>query len=68
MLVQVLKQCGQDLSRENIMKQAANLRDLEMPMLLPGIKVNTSADNYGPIRQMQSQRSTVRAGSCSATC
>jgi branched-chain amino acid transport system substrate-binding protein len=52
-LVQVLKQCGYDLSRENIMRQAANLKDLELPMLLPGIKVNTSPDNFYPIRQMQ---------------
>jgi branched-chain amino acid transport system substrate-binding protein len=50
-LVQVLKQCGNDLSRENVMKQAANLKDLELPMLLPGIKINTSPDNYSPIRQ-----------------
>jgi len=55
-LVQVLKQCGNDLSRENIMKEAANLHDLEMPMLLPGIKINTSADNFAPIKQMQLQR------------
>jgi branched-chain amino acid transport system substrate-binding protein len=52
-LIQVLKQCGDDLSRENIMRQAANLKDLELPMLLPGVKVNTSPDNYYPIRQMQ---------------
>ena len=52
-LVQVLKQCGNDLSRDNIMRQAANLKDLELPMLLPGIKVNTSPANYSPIRQMQ---------------
>jgi ABC-type branched-subunit amino acid transport system substrate-binding protein len=52
-LVQVLKQCGDDLSRENIMRQAANIKDLELPMLLPGIKVNTSPDNFFPIRQMQ---------------
>ena len=52
-MVQVLKQCGHDLSRENIMRQAANLRDLELPMLLPGIKINTSPDNFFPIRQMQ---------------
>jgi branched-chain amino acid transport system substrate-binding protein len=55
-MVQVLKQCGSDLSRENIMKEAANLHDLEMPMLLPGIKLNTSADNFAPIKQMQLQR------------
>ncbi len=53
MLIQVLKQCGDDLSRQNVMRQAANLRDLELPMLLPGIKVNTSPDNFYPIRQMQ---------------
>jgi branched-chain amino acid transport system substrate-binding protein len=50
-LVQVLKQCGNDLSRENVMRQAANLKNLELPMLLPGIKVNTSPDNYSPVRQ-----------------
>ena len=53
MLIPVLKQCGDDLSRENIMRQAANLKNLDLPMLLPGIKVNTSPDNYYPIRQMQ---------------
>jgi branched-chain amino acid transport system substrate-binding protein len=53
MLIQVLKQCGDDLSRDNIMRQATNLKDLELPMLLPGIKVNTSPDNYRVIRQMQ---------------
>jgi branched-chain amino acid transport system substrate-binding protein len=53
MMIQVFKQCGDDLSRENIMRQAANLKDLELPMLLPGIKVNTSPDNYYPIRQLQ---------------
>jgi branched-chain amino acid transport system substrate-binding protein len=52
-MVQVLKQCGADLSRENIVRQAANLKDLELPMLLPGIKLNTSPDNYSPIRQMK---------------
>ena len=52
-LVHVLKQCGDDLSRENILRQATNIRDLELPMLLPGIKINTSPDNYKPYRQMQ---------------
>ena len=52
-MVQVLKQCGNDLSRDNIMKQTANLKDLELPLLLPGIKVNTSPTNYSPIREMQ---------------
>ena len=52
----VLKQCGTDFSRANIMKQAANLKDLEVPVLLPGIKVNTSPSNFHPIRQMQLQK------------
>jgi branched-chain amino acid transport system substrate-binding protein len=52
-IVQVLKQCGNDLSRENIMKQAANIKDLELPMSLPGEKINTSPDNFAPIRQEQ---------------
>jgi branched-chain amino acid transport system substrate-binding protein len=55
-MVQVLKQCGNDLSRENIMRQAANIKDLELPMLLPGMKINTSPDNFAPIRQEQLAR------------
>jgi branched-chain amino acid transport system substrate-binding protein len=50
-MIQVLKQCGADLSRDNVMKQAANLKSFELPMLLPGIKINTSPDNFSPIRQ-----------------
>jgi len=52
-MLQVLKQCGDDFSRANIMKQAANLKDLEVPVLLPGIKVNTSPTNFHPIKAMQ---------------
>jgi branched-chain amino acid transport system substrate-binding protein len=52
-MIQVLQQCGSDLSRENIMKQAANVKDLQLPMLLPGMKINTSPTNFSPIRQMQ---------------
>ena len=52
-IVHVLKQCGNDLSRKNIMYQAANIDDLELPMLLPGVKVSTSSINYYPIRKMQ---------------
>jgi branched-chain amino acid transport system substrate-binding protein len=55
-MIQVLKQCGSDLSRENIMKQAASIKDLQLPMLLPGMKINTSPDNFSPIRQMQLAR------------
>jgi branched-chain amino acid transport system substrate-binding protein len=52
-IVQVLRQCGDDLSRENIMRQAANLNDFHAPLLSPGITVNTSPTNYNPIRQLQ---------------
>jgi branched-chain amino acid transport system substrate-binding protein len=54
----VLRQCGNDLSRENIMKQATNIQNLEIPTLLPGIRVSTSPTNYHPIRQMQLARWT----------
>jgi len=53
---QVLKQCGTDFSRENIMKQAANLHDPYDPILLPGIQVNTSPTNFHPIKSMQLQK------------
>jgi branched-chain amino acid transport system substrate-binding protein len=55
-MLQVLKQCNGDFSRENIMKQAANLKDFELPTLLPGIKINTSPSNFHPITQMQLQK------------
>ena len=49
----VLEQCNGDFSRENVMKQATNIKDMEDPVLLPGIKINTSPTNYHPIRAMQ---------------
>ncbi|MBR0894238.1 ABC transporter substrate-binding protein [Bradyrhizobium tropiciagri] len=52
-LVQVLKQCGDNLTRENIMKQAANLQDFRTEVLLPGIKINTAANDFAPISQLQ---------------
>ncbi len=52
-MVQVLKQCGNDLTRENVMKQAANLKSLSLPMMLPGITINTSPTDFYPIRQEQ---------------
>jgi hypothetical protein len=52
-MVQVLKQCGDNLTRENVMKQAASLKDFTSEVLLPGIKVNTSANDFFPIEQMQ---------------
>ncbi|HUS11464.1 MAG TPA: ABC transporter substrate-binding protein [Pyrinomonadaceae bacterium] len=55
-LVQLLKQCGDDLTRENIMRQAASLKNFEIPVLLPGIKLNTSATDFYPIEQLQLAR------------
>ena len=52
-MVAVLKACGNDLTRENLMKQAASIHDLKLPMLLPGIAVSTSADDFAPIKEMQ---------------
>jgi ABC-type branched-subunit amino acid transport system substrate-binding protein len=52
-MVQVLKQCGDDLTRENIMKQAANLKNFSTEMMLPGIKINTGPNDFFPIEQMQ---------------
>ncbi|VIO66076.1 Leu/Ile/Val-binding protein [Bradyrhizobium ivorense] len=52
----VLKACGNDLSTENILKQAFAIKDLELPMLLPGIKVNTSPTDHVPVDQMQFMR------------
>ena len=60
-MIQVLKQCGDDLSRENIMRQAADLKELEIPVLLPGIRVNTAPKNYRPIKQLQLGRWTGTA-------
>ena len=53
LMTQVLKQCGNDLSRENIMKQAASVKNFELPLLLPGIKVNTGPADFAPIEQEQ---------------
>jgi branched-chain amino acid transport system substrate-binding protein len=52
-LVHVLKACGDDLTRENIMKQAASIKDLQLGGLLPGVKINTSATDFAPISQLQ---------------
>jgi branched-chain amino acid transport system substrate-binding protein len=55
-LVHVLRQCGDDLTHENVMRQAANLKDLQFPMLLPGVKIDTSPTDYYPLEQMQLAR------------
>ncbi len=55
-LVKVLQMCGDDLTRANVMKQAASLKDLELDTLLPGIKINTSPTDFAPIEQLQMMR------------
>jgi branched-chain amino acid transport system substrate-binding protein len=55
-LVQVLKQCGDEVTRANVMKQAANVKDLKLGMLLPGIAINTSPTDFYPIKQLQMER------------
>jgi branched-chain amino acid transport system substrate-binding protein len=55
-LVQVLKQCGDDLTHENVMKQAASLKDFETDTLLPGVKINTSPTDFAPISQLKMMR------------
>jgi branched-chain amino acid transport system substrate-binding protein len=57
-MVQVLKQCGDDLTRENIMRQAANLKGMQIGMLLPGVVINTSASDFAPLEQLQMMRFT----------
>ena len=55
-LVQVLKQCGDNLTRENVMKQAADLKDFDTGMALPGIRINTSPSDFAPIQAVQLMR------------
>ena len=52
-MVEVLKQCGDNLTRENVMKQAANLKQFAQGGLLPGIKLTTGTDDFQPIEQLQ---------------
>jgi branched-chain amino acid transport system substrate-binding protein len=49
----VLERCGDDLTRENVMAQAASIEGLELPMLLPGVVIDTSASDFYPIESMQ---------------
>ena len=55
-LAKVLEMCGDDLTRANVMKQAASLKDFTPDTLLPGVKINTSATDFAPIAQLQMQR------------
>ncbi len=56
MVVWLLKQCGDDLTRENVLRQATHMKGVTVPLLLPGITLNTAPDDYSPIKQMQLQR------------
>jgi branched-chain amino acid transport system substrate-binding protein len=56
LLMKVLKACKDDFSRENILKQATSLREVELPLLLPGIKVSTGPDDYLPFQQLRLRR------------
>ena len=56
LMVEVLKQCGDDLTRENLLRQATNIKDVQLPMMLPGIKINTSPTDYLPVEQAQLMR------------
>ena len=55
-LAHVLEKCGDNLTRENVMKQAASIKDLQLEMALPGVLLNTSATDFAPIQQEQMQR------------
>ena len=52
-MVAVIRASGDNLTRENVMKHAASLHNLPLPMLLPGVTLSTSADDFAPIKQMQ---------------
>ena len=55
-IVHVLRQCADNLTRENVMSQVTKIKDLKLPMLLPGIKINTSPTDYLPIKEMRLAR------------
>ena len=56
LMVDVLKRCGDELTRKNLLRQAADIKDLQLPMMLPGIKINTGAKDYLPVEQAQLMR------------
>jgi len=55
-MVQVLRQCGDNLTRENIMRQAANLKNFHPTMLIDGVNLDTSPTNYEPMRKLRMVR------------
>jgi branched-chain amino acid transport system substrate-binding protein len=58
LLVQVLKKCGDDLSRENMMQQAVTLKDVKLDLLLPGLSISTSRTDYRVIKELRMMRFT----------
>ena len=56
LMVDVLKRCGDELTRENLLRQATDIKDLQLPMMLPGIKINTGPKDYLPVEQAQLMR------------
>ena len=58
LILEVLKNCGDDLSRENIMKQARSIKGLQIPMMVPGIQINTSPSDHATVEQMRMMRFT----------
>jgi branched-chain amino acid transport system substrate-binding protein len=56
LFAEVLRRCGDDLTREHLMSVAAHLQGVRIPYLLPGVSLNTSPTDYNPIKQMHSQR------------
>jgi branched-chain amino acid transport system substrate-binding protein len=55
-MVQVLRQCGDDVSRENVMRQAANLKNFRLDLLLPGLAINTSPSDYRVVKEFRMMR------------
>ena len=56
LLEHVLRRCGDNLTRRNVMQQASSIRDLQLPMIIPGVKINTSATDYHPLEQLRMMR------------
>ena len=56
LMVDVLKRCEDQLTRENLLRQATDIKDLQLPMMLPGIKINTGPKDYLPVEQAQLMR------------
>ena len=56
LMAEVLRRCGDDLTRANLLKQATSIKGYRMPMMLPGLSVETSATDYAPIRGLQMER------------